>query len=69
MMVLALTTSNGWFFQSKPRFMLPAFTIVLLLAVLMAKWPRAVTASVVVAGAAFSGWYVGYLVYVVNTNP
>ncbi|MGA4543697.1 mannosyltransferase family protein [Uniformispora flossi] len=68
-MVLALTTSNGWFFQSKPRFMLPAFTIVLPLAVLMAKWPRAVAASVVAAGAAFSGWYVGYLVYVVNTNP
>ncbi|MDI2132710.1 glycosyltransferase family 39 protein [Yinghuangia seranimata] len=68
-MFLALTTSNGWFFQSKPRFMLPAFTIGLPLAALMARWPRKVAAVVLVAGAAFSGWYVGYLVYVVNTNP
>lgn len=68
-MVLALTTSNGWFFQSKPRFMLPAFTIALPLAALMARWPRKVAAVLLVAGAAFSGWYVGYLVYVIDTNP
>lgn len=68
-MFLALTTSNGWFFQSKPRFMLPAFTIALPLAALMAKWPRKVAAAVLVAGAVFSGWYVSYLLYVVNTNP
>ncbi|NUU25536.1 MAG: hypothetical protein HOV68_29130 [Streptomycetaceae bacterium] len=68
-MFLALTTSNGWFFQSKPRFMLPAFTISLPLAALMARWPRKVAAAVLVAGAVFSGWYVAYLVYVVNTNP
>ncbi|WP_406280168.1 mannosyltransferase family protein [Embleya sp. NBC_00896] len=68
-MFLALTTSSGWFFHSKPRFMLPAFTIVLPLARLMAKWPRGVVISVLVAGAAFSGWYVSFLLYVVNTNP
>jgi hypothetical protein len=68
-MFLALTTSNGWFFHSKPRFMLPAFTIVLPLARLMAKWPRGVVVSVLVAGAAFAGWYVSFLLYVINTNP
>lgn len=68
-MFLALTTSNGWFFQSKPRFMLPAFTISLPLAVLMARWPRKVAGVLLVAGAVFSGWYVAYLVYVVDTNP
>ncbi|MET7304505.1 mannosyltransferase family protein [Embleya sp. NPDC005575] len=68
-MLLALTTSNGWFFHSKPRFMLPAFTIALPLARLMAKWPRGVVISVLVAGAAFAGWYVGFLLYVINTNP
>jgi len=68
-MFLALTTSNGWFFHSKPRFMLPAFTIVLPLARLMVKWPRGVVISILVAGAAFSGWYVGFLLYVVDTNP
>ncbi|GCE01735.1 membrane protein [Embleya hyalina] len=68
-MFLALTTSNGWFFHSKPRFMLPAFTILLPLARLMVKWPRGVVISVLVAGAAFSGWYVGFLLYVINTNP
>ncbi|MEU8136652.1 mannosyltransferase family protein [Streptodolium elevatio] len=68
-MFLALTTSNGWFFQSKPRFMLPAFTIALPLAALMARWPRKVAGVVLLAGAAFSGWYVSYLLYVVNTNP
>jgi mannosyltransferase PIG-V len=68
-MFLALTTSNDWFFHSKPRFMLPAFTIVLPLARLMAKWPRGVVVSVLIAGAAFSGWYVSFLLYVVNTNP
>ncbi|MYS78991.1 hypothetical protein GTZ85_01765 [Streptomyces sp. SID5474] len=68
-MFLALTTSNGWFFHSKPRFMLPAFTIALPLARLMAKWPRGVVISVLVAGAAFAGWYVGFLLYVINTNP
>ncbi|MFE5533669.1 mannosyltransferase family protein, partial [Embleya sp. NPDC056538] len=60
-MFLALTTSNGWFFHSKPRFMLPAFTILLPLARLMVKWPRGVVISILVAGAAFSGWYVGFL--------
>lgn len=68
-MFLALTTSNGWFFQSKPRFMLPAFTISLPLAVLMARWPRKVAGVLLVAGAVFSGWYVSYLLYVVDTNP
>ncbi|MFI6984701.1 mannosyltransferase family protein [Embleya sp. NPDC050154] len=68
-MFLALTTSNGWFFHSKPRFMLPAFTIALPLARLMAKWPRGVVIAVLVAGAAFSGWYVSFLLYVINTNP
>jgi hypothetical protein len=68
-MVLALTSSNGWFFQSKPRFMLPAVTLVLPLAVLMSKWPKALQVTALAAAAAFGGWYTGYLVYVINTNP
>ncbi|MCF2529027.1 mannosyltransferase family protein [Yinghuangia soli] len=68
-MFLALATSSGWFFHSKPRFMLPAFTIVLPLAKFMAGWPRKLVGIVLVAGALFAGWYVGFLVYVIDTNP
>jgi hypothetical protein len=65
--VIALTSAN--FFQSRPRFLLPAFTILLPLALLLAKLPARVLAILLPTGALAGAWYGAYLMTVAHMNP
>jgi hypothetical protein len=64
---IALTTSN--YFQSRARFLLPAFTILLPAAMLAAKLPKRALAVLLPAGALASGWYGMFLTTVATMNP
>lgn len=64
---IALTSSN--YFQSRARFLLPAFTILLPAAMLAAKLPKRALAVLLPAGALASGWYGMFLMTVATVNP
>lgn len=64
---IALTSSN--YFQSRARFLLPAFTILLPAAMLAAKLPRRALVVLLPAGALASGWYGMFLTTVATVNP
>lgn len=65
--LIALASSN--YFQSRARFLLPAFTIVLPLALLAAKLPKRALAVLLPASALASAWYGAYLMTVATMNP
>lgn len=64
---IALTSSN--YFQSRARFLLPAFTILLPAAMLAAKLPKRALAVLLPVGALASGWYGTFLMTVATVNP
>jgi hypothetical protein len=64
---IALTSSN--YFQSRARFLLPAFTILLPAAMLAARLPKRALAVLLPAGALASGWYGMFLMTVATVNP
>ncbi|HET6499501.1 MAG TPA: hypothetical protein VFG87_01950 [Amycolatopsis sp.] len=64
---VALTSSS--YFQSRARFLLPAFTILLPIAVLAAKLPNRALAILLPAGALGFGWYGAYLMTSAAMNP
>lgn len=64
---IALTSSN--YFQSRARFLLPAFTVLLPAAMLAAKLPKRALAVLLPAGALASGWYGMFLMTVATVNP
>lgn len=67
MVVSALGTSQFW--QSRPRFLLPAFTIVVPIAILLAKLPNRVLGILLPVGLLASAWFGGYLLTVGGMNP
>jgi len=65
--VIALGSAN--YFQSRPRFLLAAFVIVVPLAVLAERLPNRVFAILVPIGAFVSGWYGAFLMEIAHMNP
>ena len=65
--IIALCSSN--YFQSRARFLLPAFVLTVPLALLLAKLPNRALAVVLPAGALVSAWYGAFLMAIVHLNP
>ncbi|GAA3535859.1 membrane protein [Amycolatopsis ultiminotia] len=65
--VIALCSSN--YFQSRARFLLPAFVLTVPLALVLAKLPNRVLAVLLPAAAVLSGWYGAYLMTIAHLAP
>lgn len=65
--VMALSSSEFW--QSRPRFLLPAVTLALPLAVSLARLPRRALLVLLPSGALAAGWFGAFLLAVVRINP
>lgn len=65
--LIALGSSN--FFQTRARYLLPAFVLTVPLALLLAKLPNRALAVVLPAGALVSAWYGAFLMAIVHLNP
>ncbi|HEY2057524.1 MAG TPA: hypothetical protein VGH57_04035 [Amycolatopsis sp.] len=65
--LIALCSSN--FFQTRARYLLPAFVLTVPLALLLAKLPNRALAILLPAGALVSAWYGAFLMAIVHLNP
>ncbi|MBB4687108.1 hypothetical protein [Amycolatopsis jiangsuensis] len=65
--VIALCSSN--YFQSRARFLLPAFVLTVPLALALAKLPNRVLAVLLPSAAVLSGWYGAYLMTIAHLAP
>ncbi|MDT8910357.1 hypothetical protein [Amycolatopsis sp. PS_44_ISF1] len=65
--VIALCSSN--YFQSRARFLLPAFVLTVPLALLLAKLPNRALAILLTTGALVGAWYGAFLMAIVHLNP
>ncbi|MFI5611199.1 hypothetical protein [Amycolatopsis sp. NPDC051903] len=65
--LIALCSSN--YFQSRARFLLPAFVLTVPLALALAKLPTRVLAVLLPVGAAISAWYGSFLMAIAHLAP
>ncbi|NIJ14497.1 hypothetical protein FHU38_004898 [Saccharomonospora amisosensis] len=65
--LMALGSSEFW--QSRPRFLLPAVTLVFPVAVLLARLPKRALLVLLPSGALVAGWFGAFLLTVVPINP
>ncbi|BCL16620.1 membrane protein [Micromonospora sagamiensis] len=68
-LLLATTLGTAGYYHSKARFLIPAFTLLLPIAVGLAQAGRARATTVVVTLAIFSAYYGGYLMMVWGRSP
>jgi hypothetical protein len=67
--LLALTIGGAGYYHSKSRFLLPAFPLLLPLAVALGRAPMRVPAVVLPALALASAWFGGYLLLIWTASP
>lgn len=65
--VIALCSSN--YFQSRARFLLPAFVLTVPLALVLARLPNRALAVLLPATAVLSGWYGAYMMTIAHLAP
>ncbi|MET7990659.1 hypothetical protein ABZU76_07085 [Amycolatopsis sp. NPDC005232] len=65
--LIALGSSN--YFQSRARFLLPAFVLMVPLALVLARLPTRVLVVLLPAGAAISAWYGSFLMTIAHVAP
>ncbi|WP_416905455.1 hypothetical protein [Micromonospora echinospora] len=68
-LLLVTTLGTAGYYHSKARFLIPAFTLLLPVAVVLARAGRARAITVVVTLAIFSAYYGGYLLMVWGRSP
>lgn len=68
-LVVLMALSSSEFWQSRPRFLLPAVTLAFPVAVLLARLPRCSLLVLLPSGALAAGWFGAYLLTVVPINP